>query len=160
MMQRWRSQFCFGFSLIEALIVIAAMALLTTVSVVGFQNFNRHEALGKDAAKVVAVYEEARALSLGSKNASVYGVHAETSRVVRFKGSSYVAGNADNESEPLNSLVWISSISLSGGAVDTVFSRLGGTTTASGTLTLALRADPLQTKTITIYATGLVDITD
>ena len=148
----------FGFSFIELIIVISTIGLLAVLSTVSFKNFNNHEAPTKDADKVAAVIEEARILSQSSKNGSVFGVHFENSKAVRFKGQTYSASNSENVPEPLNSLVQLSVISLNGGSVDAVFSRLGGTTTSFGTLTFALRADAAQTKTITIYKTGLIEI--
>ena len=149
-----------GFSLIEALVVIAAMALLAVLSYGAYKSFNDHEALGKDAVKVVALYEEARSLSVGSKDGSAYGVHVESAQAVGFKGAVYSDGNANNVVEALNPRVTISDISLSGGGSDVVFSGTGGTTTKSGTVTLSLVADPSATQVITIYTSGLVEITN
>ena len=149
-----------GFSIIEVLVVIAAMAVLAALSYSAYKSFNDHEVLEKEAVKIVALYEEARSLSVGSKDGSVYGVHVESAKAVEFKGETYSAGNADNVDEALNPRVTISNISLSGGGSEVVFSRIGGTTTKSGTVTLSLVADPLATQVITIYLSGLVEITD
>jgi len=147
-----------AFTLVEILVVLASVTILVSISFVSYDRFNKNEALEKDAVRVIALYEEARALSLGSNNGSVYGVHAETTKVVRFKGEIYTAGDSDNIQEFLSNYATISSISLSGGGSDVVFSRLGGTTTKSGTITLSLKSVPAQTKVISIYLSGVVDI--
>jgi len=149
-----------GFTLIEVVLVIVLITILSTVSYTAYSNLNRHEALDKDTTRVLAVFEDARTLSLGSKNGSEYGVRAESDKVIRFSGSLYSPGASTNLEEVLTAGVEISDISLSGGGTDVVFSRIGGTTTRSGTITLSLTSDPARTRTITIYSTGFVEITN
>jgi prepilin-type N-terminal cleavage/methylation domain-containing protein len=148
-----------GYTLIEIIVVIAIIGILSGVTYLSYRSTLQRQQLEQEASKVVAVFEEARSLSIAGKQGSVYGVHAESSKIVRFQGQSYAIGKASNVDQVLSPYVTISTITLTGGTSDVVFSRMGGTTTASGTLTLALVASTTQTKIITIYNTGLVEVT-
>ncbi len=147
-----------GVSLPEILVVLAVAGILSAVSFASYITFNKHEALGKDAAKVVALFDEARSLSVGSKGGLSYGVHIESDKVTRFAAPTYSAGASGNSVELLTPYVTISNISLAGGGSDVFFSKTAGTTTKSGTLTLSLVSNAAKTKTIMINQTGLVEI--
>ncbi|MDO8482865.1 MAG: prepilin-type N-terminal cleavage/methylation domain-containing protein [bacterium] len=144
-----------GFSLVEMLVVLAVGALITTIVVGVFSKAPGRQALDKQTSVVLSLLEHARGLTLSAKNASVYGVHFETAKAVLFTGPTYSAGVASNIVEPVHSLLQISTISLAGGGSDVVFNRLVGDTAQYGTVTFSLLASTTQTKTVTIFPTGL-----
>ncbi|HEY4505127.1 MAG TPA: prepilin-type N-terminal cleavage/methylation domain-containing protein [Candidatus Paceibacterota bacterium] len=146
-----------GFTIIEILIVLAIVALLSVVSFQSFGRINGSEAINKDAFQIISVLRQARSLTLDSKNGNQYGVHLESSRVVLFEGSSYDPNSTNNTIVSLSNRVTISSISLSGGGSDVVFEKVTGKTAKSGTVVISLINDNTQTKTITIYGTGLAE---
>lgn len=151
----FRDSFRRGFSLVEMLLVLAIFAIITLFAVSAFSKATGREALDKKTGVVLSLLEQARNLTLSAKGASVYGVHFETAKAVLFTGPTYSASATSNVIESVNSPVQISSISLSGGVSDVVFSRLIGDTGQSGTITLSLIASSTQAKTITIFATGI-----
>ena len=147
-----------GASLVELLIVIGVIALLSATSYVTYKNMNVSKALDTDTLHVLAELQQARSLTLSSKNADVYGVHFAASDVTLFQGATYAAGAGTNIVTSLNSAVTISSTTLAGGGSDVIFQRLTGETAQSGTVTLSLVASSSVKKTIQIYGTGIVDV--
>lgn len=144
-----------GFTLVEVIITIAVIALLAAFSLETFTATNGRRALELDAARVTAMFDRARGLTLASRNSAQYGVHVGTNQVVIFQGASYDPATTSNQVELLNAQV-TATTSLSAGVADIVFSRLTGTA-ATGTVTLTLIADPTQARSITIGATGLIE---
>lgn len=144
-----------GFSLVEMLIVLALMGIIALAISGVFSKATSREALEKQTGLVLSLLTQARGLTLSAKNASVYGVHFETTKAVLFTGATYSSSATSNIVETMNSRVQISGISLAGGGSDVVFNRLVGDTSQSGTVTLSLIASSTQTKTITIFGTGV-----
>jgi Tfp pilus assembly protein FimT len=147
-----------GFTLLEIVIVIAVIIILFLIIFSAFSGFNRNYALDTAAGQVASVLDEARSLTLASKGNTAYGVHFESSQVVLFKGTVYSTSDPNNSVHTLSSLVTISDITLSGGGSDAVFERLTGKLNKSGTVTISLASDPSMTRTITLQATGIIEI--
>ena len=146
-----------GFTLVEILIVIAIIATLSGLSFSAFHNLNASRALEREAGRVVAELQKARSLTISSKNNAQFGVHVQSSQVTLFQGTTFIAGSSTNSVTSINPLVTISSISLQGGVSDVIFQRITGKTSGSGTLVVS-RIGTSAIKTITIYATGLIDV--
>ncbi len=147
-----------GVTLVELLVTIGILLILSAVTIRTFHAMNSSKALDTEALRIVSELNEARSLTLSSKYADRYGVHFASSSVTLFQGATYIAGSATNTTALLNSLTHISSINLAGGGSDVVFQRLTGKTTHSGSVTISLLSDASTSKTVTIYATGLVEI--
>lgn len=143
-----------GFSLVELLLALSIVAIVAVVGVTSLSNFNTEKALSLEAGKVVSLLVKARSLTLSAKGGDVYGVHFDTDKAVLFKGTSYVAGTAGNQAQPVNSAVRISATVLAGGGAEVLFKKLSGTTTQSGTVTLASVKNGSLTKVVTISVTG------
>ena len=145
-----------GFSLVEILVVVALIGIVATIATAGFPIFTKQNALDKGTAVIRSVLEEARSMSLNSNGFSEYGVHFESSRVVRFRGVIYSAGSSDNVPKNLGSYVMISAINL-GGSSDVVFKKRSGEADPFGTVELSRADDSSVKKIITIYRTGLAE---
>lgn len=143
-----------GFTILETLMVIAILAVLATFVVMSFKNFNSAQALNKDAGLVVSVLNQARVLTLASRNNYQYGAHIATGQIVLFRGGSYSSSTTTNTTLSFNSGV-SASTSLTGGGSDVIFERLTGKTSDNGTITLSLSGST-TTKSITIFSTGVV----
>jgi len=139
----------------ELIIAISIMTILTVIAVGSFSQSVGPKALESQTAIVLSLIEQARNTTLSAKNASVYGVHFETSKAVLFAGATYSSTSVSNIVEPMHPKVQISNIALLGGGNDIVFNRLTGETAQSGTITLSLVASSTQAKTITVFGTGL-----
>ncbi|MFA6536661.1 MAG: prepilin-type N-terminal cleavage/methylation domain-containing protein [Candidatus Paceibacterota bacterium] len=146
-----------GFSFIETMVIISIIIILSAFAYGAFVTLNRDQALEKDTNSVILLLNQARAMTLGSKGASQYGVHFEADSVTLFKGSTYSASDASNVVTAIGSPVGISAVSLTGGGSEVLFDWLTGDTLQNGTVTLSLNTDPSDSKTITIHQTGLTE---
>ncbi len=144
-----------GISLLEALISIAVLALVTTILVSAFGSFRASQGLSEAHSSVIGMIKDARARTSASSLNSNYGVHFEVDKTVLFKGNAYNPIDPSNEIYILPQFVEINSINLTGGAVDAIFTRLNGTTTASGTISLRSK-NSVATYVITLESTGVV----
>ncbi|OHA16702.1 MAG: hypothetical protein A3H57_00060 [Candidatus Taylorbacteria bacterium RIFCSPLOWO2_02_FULL_43_11] len=156
-----RSKVLSGLTLVEVLVVMAISTFILAGSMgtyVFFNNIRNTEALNKAANTVKFRLEEARSLTISSKDSSVYGVHLEATQVVLFKGDTYVAGAASNQVSALGAYAIISSINLSPSGSDIVFERLTGEASRTGTIVAAQVSDATKIKTITISKTGFASL--
>ena len=142
-----------GVTLLEILISVAIIAIVATMLIGVFGAWRASGDLEDARSNVMGLLKDARSRTLASKNNTTYGVRFETERAVLFKGTVYSSSDPANENYNLPGSIKINDISLTGGAVDTVFTRLNGTTTASGTITLESKRNQ-NTRLITIFATG------
>lgn len=146
----------FGFSAAELLVVLSIITVLSLVIITSFVTFRKNQALVFDTDTVVGVLRQARNQTLSSKNSTNYGVHFTAPKVTIFTGSTYNSNAADNQDFVLSSTDTILTISLNGGGSDVVFSRLSGETSQYGTVVVS-SPGVSETKTVTIYKTGLVE---
>ncbi len=144
-------------SLIELLIALGIGILLVGISFFSFSGLVNYNALDKDSSTVISYIQNARNLTLSSKNYKEYGVHFASSTVTVFPGTSY-SNSSENLVYTLNPRVVIKSIDLVGGGNDFYFNKVTGKPSASGAITLSLipnNSNSSSTRTISIYATGL-----
>ncbi len=151
-----RSNASTGFTLIEILIVIGIFLIISSIVFFSFSNLNKVQALDKSAMSVASVLEEARSLTLSSKDSSQYGVFFDDDEVVLFKGEDYDP-NEIVKTVSLNPLVEISEI-FGGDADEVVFERLTGKASEEGLVVVSLKSDSEVQKIIKVYLTGLVEI--
>lgn len=144
-----------GFTYVELVIVLAIIALLIGIFMSTFITFRKNQALIMDTDTVVGLLRQARNQSLSSKNSYSYGVHFSAPKVTIFTGPTYSSSATDNEDFTLSSTDTILTIGLNGGGSDVVFNRLTGETSQNGTVVISSPGIP-ETKTVTIYKTGLV----
>lgn len=147
-----------GASLVETLIVIGVLALIAALTYETYIRVNANKALDTDAQRIIAELAEARSLTIGSKNASEWGVHIASSSVTLFSGTTYDEGASTNTSIDLHPAVQVDRVNILGGGTDIVFMRLTGATNATGTITLIYTASSSVSRTITIYGTGVTDV--
>ncbi len=145
-----------GLTLLEIILVLAVIAIISGILLGAFASFREAGQLTETHSSIIGILKDARSRALASKGNSNYGAHFEETKTVLFKGSAYSSSDLSNETYLLPAGIKISAISLTGGAVDTIFTRLLGTTTASGSITIASRRNGGQSKTITIFSTGVV----
>ena len=153
--KNWKLKRNKGFSLIEILVVIGIFVAIFSITLYFFSGVDKKESLEKDVSGVTALIRNARLLSIASKNASVFGIHFESNRVVLFEGSNYAIGGPNQKVIDLSNKVYLSSYSLNNGGPDIIFSRLVGDTLNYGSVTLSLKDNSTST-TITILKTGVI----
>ena len=150
-----RHHYARGLTLIEILVVVVILAIISIFSINALMASGNTQALDKDVKGIIAVLDQARSNTLTSQGNSQYGVHFEADKVVLFKGTTYSSSDSNNRDAGLSGQTTLSSISLSGGAVNVVFARLTGKPNVTGTITVQSERQSTLTKTITIYATGI-----
>ncbi|KKS96738.1 hypothetical protein A3B05_00185 [Candidatus Giovannonibacteria bacterium RIFCSPLOWO2_01_FULL_43_160] len=143
-----------GITLIELLVSISIIAVIATIFISAFSTFRENSQLSEAQSAIIGLLKDARSRTLSSQNKSNYGIHFETAKAVLFKGDIYNSADASNEPYFLPTAVQIGAINLTNGVVDTVFTRLLGTTTASGTVTISSKRTGGSFRVITILGTG------
>lgn len=153
-----KSRFSGGFTVLEILFVLLIIVILATISFSSFSNLNKRELLEKETLKILSIIQDARSLTLSSKNSSQHGVYFNVDSVVSFAGDVFNPSNPENTTTNLSSRISISSINLEGGGSETVFERLSGKTSQFGTIKISLLSDVNSSTTIRIFETGLSEI--
>ena len=147
-----------GFTIIEILLVLAILSIAVTFVTVSFGKLNASRVLEKETALTLSILDEARALTLSSKEDSSYGVHFEDSVIVLFKGDVYSSSDPDNVTTSLDPRVGIRDIAFLGGGVEVFFKRLTGDTDEPGTLEIFLRSSSDDARTVEITVTGIAQV--
>ena len=145
-----------GLTLLEIIVALSILFILGAIAVLAFSNYSKNSLLGEARARVISELNYARSETLASENKSSWGVHFETSRVVRFKGSSYSSSDTSNVPIDLPAGTTISSINL-GGQTEVIFERLTGRTGNIGSIRIELTSNSQASTTINIYASGLAE---
>lgn len=143
-----------GLSLLEAIIVLAILALMLAVVMPQFGKSRETQVLNTAVGDILSAVSQARAQTLASVDSSSYGVRFEADEVIIFKGTNFSANDPDNQNINIVSPAGITNVTLagvSGTSGDFYFSRLSGVPSKSGTITIA---SPNFSKIITITATG------
>lgn len=140
-----------GYTILEILIVLSVLAVLLAVFLPSFSKIRENQVLKNAASEVFSAIDKARSQGLSSYNSSEYGVHFEDHKIVIFQGTVYSPTDSNNEKILITSPAYISSVNLTGGAVDIYFDRLSGAPSKTGTITVST---PSASKTITVSDTG------
>lgn len=143
-----------GFTLLEILIGLFILILLSVIMVSVLIGVRDSRQLNKAIDEISSVLNEARALTLGSKDDSQFGVFFENSRAVLFKGAVYSEGAPDNKQVDLSNQVEIFNINFTGDTL--VFERLTGDANPAGDVSIRLKKDVSKSKTIFINERGII----
>ncbi len=144
-----------GFTLVEILIVIAILGILSAISILTFRALYTNATLRAATQEVYLMLEDARSRTLASEDAFTYGVHIASSSVTRFRGSVYVAGDANNVVYVFEGGVTATGTIVASGS-SIVFERLTGDAAGNGRIYLRDR-DGTATNTIEVQASGLIE---
>lgn len=145
-----------GFTAVELLIVLSIITVLATVSSLAFKSMRDAQAIVIAADNAGHALRSARNATLASLAGSVYGVRFESSRVVRFTGSTYASSSASNIAYQFPGGI-TAAYSFTGGVAQVTFARLTGEASATGTI-LFSDAQSGATSSLMIAKTGLIDL--
>lgn len=145
-----------GITIFEILLVIAIVGILAVLVLPGFAKIKRIQVLKSATEDIVSVIGKAHSQTLSSLDSSEYGVHFGSDELVLFKGITYSENDPNNENIEIIFPASISSISLTGEAVDLYFNRLSGLPSVFGTITVSVPG--ISSKTVTISAMGSASV--
>ncbi len=136
-------------SIIELLVVISIIGIGSTIAIGSFGKSRNSSALLNEQATVVRILEKARDASVSGVGTTPHGVHIDTSSLTYFKGPAFSGAVIEQVvTLPL-------SITTNQTGTDYIFSRIAGTSTASGIIQLK-SAVTGATANVTISASGQV----
>lgn len=146
----------YGFTMIELMIVIAVFAVVLMISgaFAGISVGENH--LNTAVVDVVSMLRRAQWQTMNGSSDEVWGVHFESDSYTLFMGDSYVPGGAGNLVTEFESTIFISSITITGGGDDVIFSRPMGETSTDGTIIIE-SGEIGESTTVSVNAAGMVD---
>jgi len=149
-----KSKFITGFSLGEILVVLAIVAVISSIAIFAFRSMNENQILDKSRLSILSVINEARSSSLSSKDSSDHGIYVEEKKLTSFVGPIYIESDSRNIAYDLNSAVKISSPV----PQSIVFKRTTGklSTNDQIILIMSLKNDINASSSIIIFPTGII----
>jgi len=149
-----------GITLTEIMVVIGILMTVLLISVPSFVFFQKRSSLDEDSKKTLYLLRLAQNKTLASEDSSQYGIYFDESslphQLILFKGESFSSRDISSDKVyAFSELVEISEINL-GGASEVVFEKITGFSSQLGFVSLRLKSDPEQTRTIYIEDSGLV----
>lgn len=149
-----------GFTLIELLIVLGVSGIFVAISAGVYTSLRQRSSLELAVREVQSVFQLAREQTLSSEGAQNFGVYVNSAgrEYFLFPGSSYVAGNPDNERFVVPANVNILTPEFQGGGSEMVFDRLTGMTSQFGTLTVQDAGDISRMLRLCVFSSGSVEV--
>lgn len=144
-----------GITLIEVMVVVTVLGIIFAIVLPQFAKMREGQVVKTAVADTLSSLNKARTQTLSSLNSSEYGVHFQSDKVIIFKGEVFSSGAGDNETIDIVSPANISTITLTGGAVDVYFNKLNGIPSVTGSIIIS---SANFSKTITISATGIASV--
>ena len=151
-----------GFTISEVIIVIAILTILAAVVITDFVFMQKRTTLDNGAQEFIGAVRSAQNKTLASESGSQYGVYLDASvspnKYTLFKGTSYALPGRDVSSDQVYFLpdtIEFYAI-LFGGGNEIVFDRVTGLTQKSGNVSLRVKTDASQNKTVYISNFGVV----
>lgn len=148
-MQDMLRRFNDGFTLVEVLLSIAVIAVLAGISAPVFMRLATKNDLDTAVVTLAQLWRRGQELSMANDGDILWGVKVQSGSITLFKGTSFVA--RDTTYDEIFSLP--STISVSGAVAEVTFSKLTGTPSATGTISLTSFGD---TTTLSINSKGTV----
>ena len=153
-----------GFTLIELLVVLGIVGLLAASALVALGTLRGGSDLQAEARGLQRVLEFAKSKTIASQGDTRYGVYATSTsphQYVLFQTNTDYASRvvAEDDVYELRDTIEFASISFSGlSGQEVVFDRIQGSTSNTGNVVLRMRADPGNTTTVYVEASGNVEI--
>lgn len=154
-----------GFTLIEALVVVAFIGILSALASPLLSSSLTRADASRFAAEAVDALREAQASVMSGKNNARHGVHFEGTKFVMFEGAAYSPADPNNAVHQLSGNVTITAVSLSPGGACTLpagtgncdvhFANRKGIATESASITFTGGGG--EARTVTVNAAGMID---
>ncbi|HSW77347.1 MAG TPA: type II secretion system protein [Candidatus Chromulinivoraceae bacterium] len=139
-----------GFTVIELLLSVAIVTMLAGLSLPIYISFQNRNNLDISTQSIADMLRRAQVYSRSVTGDSPWGVEIQPTVATLFKGSSFAGRNtAFDETQPIDNSTTIS------GLTEVLFTKFTAAPGTTGTITLS--ATPVDTRTITINAKGMVN---
>lgn len=145
-----------GITLAEIMVSIAIIALLAAIGITSFLNSRSAKQLETTTDAVAARLHEAKTSAISGKNGTNFGVAFSSTTYTLWRGSSYDANSINNRVVTIPSGLTINT-NLPGPSYSIMFTRITGTPSTSGNITVSKTNDASTSDTISVGAFG--DIT-
>lgn len=142
--------------MVEIIVVLAILGLLVSLSSAVFVSLRNDQALRVATEDIFLTLRTARTLTLAAKNDTAYGVAIDADKVTRFVGTTYTVGLSTNVEYSFPDGV-TAVATLSNGGSTTIFARLTGEASATGTVMLT-SSHTGATSSVTIGDTGILTV--
>ncbi|MEK7105240.1 MAG: prepilin-type N-terminal cleavage/methylation domain-containing protein [Patescibacteria group bacterium] len=148
-----------GFTLIEAVLVVAVLTLVVGATVPKFSAFSERYQVDNKSDELTQLLRIARNKSMMSESDSPYGVHLVTGTAgsfTLFKGATYATRDTSYDEE-VHTLPNGITLGKTVAASDVVFTKVEGSTSNAGSITVALQGTTV-THTISVNSAGMVQL--
>ena len=138
-----------GFTLIEMLLSVAALAIIAGIGVPVYQSLQVRNDLDIAATTLAQGYRRAQVLSQASDGDTTWGIYVQSGSITLYKGASYAARDSSlDETFDLPGSITPS------GVAEVVFTKFTGLPQTSGTTTLTSNIN--ETRNINVNAKGTI----
>lgn len=141
--------------MMELIVSLAVIALVAFLAIRAISRFRGNSLLAATHAEIGQAFAEARNLTLASENDTVYGVHVDSYRIVRFVGSTYASTTSTNKAYVFDDRVRVATSSFAGGS-NVIFKRLTGATNNYGYVVIKLVNNNSRRATTTVLSSGII----
>lgn len=145
-----------GFTAIEMLVSVAIIAFLAAFTVTSLRDYTQRQRFSAESSEIERTLAEQRTRSQASIDDVVHGIRFATTSIVRFQGPNAATSTA---SSTISFSVASIQTALTGNTKEITFNKLSGIPSATGTIDI-YNASLQTTTTITVYASGLIQISE
>ncbi len=148
-----------GLTIIELTVSVGLIGLLSILAVPALRVFQQQQGVDQQAQEIVGALRSAQNKTLASEGSSSYGVYFNTAttphQYALFKGSTFATRDVSaDELHTFPATLEIFNVNVAGSQV--VFDRLTGLTSQPGDISLRLKSDNSQTRTVYIESVGQI----
>lgn len=150
-----------GFTFVELMVSVGLIVLLAVLAVPALRIFQQQQNVGQKAQEIMGVLRSAQSKTVASEGSSSYGVYFNTGSIPHqytlFKGSTFAARDVSvDETYKFPSTLEFFNVNVAGNQV--VFDRLTGFTSQPGNISVRLKSDTSQTRTVYVESVGQIGI--